>query len=176
MTTPPIELRTFTPDDWRAYRDLRLAALADAPHAFGSTLERERASDEPVWRARLTSGNLVIHALVDDIPAGLAGGLRAGVYDDNPTSEAAHLVSMWTHPAMRGRGVGAALVTRVIEWVRAEHFPELRLWVVEGNAPAMRLYARMGFVDTGARAPVRDDDPRLEVEMVLRLRERDTSD
>ncbi len=172
--TPPIEIRTFIPDDWRAYRDVRLAALADAPHAFSSTLESARNYEERDWRNRLTSGNLVIHAVVDGAPAGLAGGLRPDAWERHP--EAAQLVSMWVHPSMRGRGVGAALVTRVIEWARAEHFPELRLWVVEGNAPAIRLYARMGFVDTGARAPVRDDDPRLEVEMVLRLRESDTSD
>lgn len=165
--SPPIEVRTFGPEDWRAYRDLRLAALADAPHAFGSTFEREHAFEERDWRARLTNGNLVLHALVEGAPAGLAGGLRPGVYDDDPTSTAAHLVSMWTHPSMRGRGVGAALVTRVIEWARAERFPELRLWVVEGNLPAERLYSRLGFLDTGARAPVRDNDPRLEIEMAL---------
>ncbi|MFN8638168.1 MAG: GNAT family N-acetyltransferase [Dehalococcoidia bacterium] len=164
-----IEVGAFGPEDWRAYRDLRLAALADAPDAFGSTLERERALDESDWRRRLSSGNLAIHALVEGVPAGLAGGLRPGVYDGDPASTAAHLVSMWTHPSMRGRGVGAALVARVIEWARAERFPELRLWVVEGNATAERLYARMGFVDTGARAPVRPDDPRLEVEMALML-------
>jgi GNAT superfamily N-acetyltransferase len=166
---PPVDVRPFTVEDWRAFRDLRLAALADAPHAFGSTLAREQAFDERDWRARLASGNLAIHALVDGSPAGLAGGLRPGVYDGDPRSGAAHLVSMWTHPSMRGRGVGAALVERIIEWARAEGFPELRLWVVEENASAQRLYARLGFIDTGERAPVRDGDPRLEAEMRLSL-------
>lgn len=167
MTTPPIEVRTFTPDDWRDYRALRLAALADAPHAFGSTLERAQSFEELDWRARLESNNLTVHAVVEGVPLGLAGGLRPDTWEAHP--DAAQLVQMWVHPSMRGRGVGAALVTRIIEWARAERFPELRLWVVEGNEPAIRLYERMGFTDTGARAPVRDDDPRLEVEMALRL-------
>ena len=139
------------------------------PHAFGSTLGREQAFEEHDWRTRLTNGNIAIYALVDGAPAGLAGGLRPGMYDDDPRSPAAHLVSMWTHPLMRGRGVGVALVTRVIDWARTEGLPALRLWVVDGNAPTQRLYARLGFTDTGARAPVRTDDPRLEVEMALPL-------
>ena len=33
-----IELQVLTPDDWRTWRRLRLAALAEAPHAFSSRL------------------------------------------------------------------------------------------------------------------------------------------
>ena len=33
-----IEMRVPVPDDWRTWRALRLAALAEAPTAFGSQL------------------------------------------------------------------------------------------------------------------------------------------
>ncbi|MCC6236112.1 MAG: GNAT family N-acetyltransferase [Dehalococcoidia bacterium] len=171
-STPHIEVRTYGPEDWQAYRSIRLAALDDAPHAFSSTLAREQAFAEADWRRRLEGGNLTLVAHVEGAPVGLAGGLHPGVYGGSTEAAraAAHLVQMWVHPSMRGRGVGDALVRGVVDWARDLNFPALRLWVIADNAPARGLYARLGFTDTGARSTLRDDDPRLEVEMALDLR------
>jgi hypothetical protein len=38
--------------DWKELREVRLRALADAPGAFASTLEREAAYPDDVWRQR----------------------------------------------------------------------------------------------------------------------------
>jgi GNAT superfamily N-acetyltransferase len=170
MTT--VEIRALTVEDWREYRAVRLAALAEAPYAFGSTLEREEAFDDDRWRERLANpANLTLFATLEGEPIGLAGGLAPDGVHDNSVAHpaAAWLVQMWVDPIQRSRGIGAALVARVIEWARALAYPELRLWVTEGNAPAERLYARLGFADTGERQPVRDDDPSVETGMVLRL-------
>jgi ribosomal protein S18 acetylase RimI-like enzyme len=51
-------------------------------------------------------------------------------------------------PAARGRGVGEALLAGVAGRARALGCCKVTLEVREDNAPARRLYARAGFVDS----------------------------
>lgn len=137
-----INLRALTSDDWAAWRDVRLRALADAPQAFGSTLEEWESAPEERWRARLElpgSHNLV--AYVDGEPVGMATGVSfEGTYE---------LISMWVAPEARGRGVGDALVEEILRRAYAQGASELRLDVKEHNLSAISLYLRHGFIDVG---------------------------
>src|SRR5262249_56071893 len=49
-------IRRIRPDEGPNLRALRLRALADAPMAFGSTLAREQAFADAVWRERAERG------------------------------------------------------------------------------------------------------------------------
>jgi ribosomal protein S18 acetylase RimI-like enzyme len=163
-----ILVREITADDWELLRDVRLAALSEAPYAFGSTYAREAAFTQETWRGRLSSersvtffarqepGNAVPadRAPADRVPAGLAG-----VYVEDG---AADLVSMWVRPAARGLGAGAALVAAAAAWARANDFGSLFLRVTESNGPARRLYERCGFSPTGESEPL-PSDPALPV-------------
>jgi len=158
-----ISIVRLGPDDWPAYRILRLAALADAPHAFGSTLAREVRLTPPEWRARILRGGTFMARRSKD-PVGTA----AGIPGDEPGH--AELVGMWVHPDWRGHGVGDNLVEAVMDWAAAGPYRYVNLWVSEGNDPAERLYTRHGFVRTGATQPVRLEEPEfLEWEMVVAL-------
>jgi GNAT superfamily N-acetyltransferase len=75
---------------------------------------------------------------------------------------------MWVDPRFRRRGVGEALVQTVVDWATEEGFREVFLWVTAVNATAERLYARNGFVRTGASQDVRPGE--LEYEMTRPLR------
>jgi ribosomal protein S18 acetylase RimI-like enzyme len=82
--------------------------------------------------------------------------------------EVAEIVSMWVAPHARGHGVGDRLVRAAIDSAREAGCSEVSLWVAEGNGYAERLYARHGFVRTGAVQPIRADEPdRLEFQMAL---------
>lgn len=156
-----IVLRALSADDWPTWRELRLAALADAPYAFGSTLaDWQGARDtEERWRGRLglpASHNLV--ALLDGEPAGIASGVPA---DHDGT--AAEVISMWVAPRARGRGVADALLLGVEGWARQRGAATLRLAVSEGNEAATRLYERHGLTDTGEREVMPDGVRRERV-------------
>jgi len=76
-----LDLARLTPAAWREYRALRLAALAEAPYAFGSTLAEERRLQAATWRARLAQRPqfVVRHG-------GEAVGTRGGLVEDGACS------------------------------------------------------------------------------------------
>ena len=144
-----IELRALTSDDWKAWRALRLAALAEAPDAFGSTLAGWQNAPEERWRDRLSiPGALDLIALHDGDPAGMA----TGIPDGNGSVE---VISVWVDPAARGAGVGDALLAEIARWATGSGAAVVRLAVRRDNGPAIRLYERAGFVHAG-QSP---DDP-----------------
>lgn len=153
-------------DDWRLWRQLRLEALAEAPHAFGSRLSDWQGDGdrEDRWRDRLRiegSHNLV--ALVDGVPSGMASGVpgdRDGVVE---------LISMWVAPPARGSGVADVLVADVEHWARSVGADVVRLDVAEGNDPAAALYERHGFAYTGELGDLMADGVRRERVMEKRL-------
>ena len=162
MTVP---IRLARPSEWEAVRELRLRALADAPDAFGSTLEREREHGEAEWKAWISGWEGSTNALHVGVAAGswvgMAVGSRTG---DEP---GAHLYGMWVDPAWRRGGLGARLVAAVLGWARTWSARHVILGVTETNDGAAGSYERLGFADTGERHALRDGS-ELRVR-VLRL-------
>ncbi len=92
--------------------------------------------------------------------------LVALVPTDSRGSTHGQLTSMWIAPEHRGTGLGERLVSASCEQGRVRGVRVVTLWVVDGNEAAERLYERCGFVLTGRRQPVREDEPgRAEQEM-----------
>jgi GNAT superfamily N-acetyltransferase len=149
-------------DDWRVWRDVRLAALADAPGAFGSATELEEQLPEDDWRAMVRSAAIFVAS---------AGGTGVGVVAGLPRESAGErgLGAMWVAPAWRGRGVAAALTDAVIAWARSDGCGRIGLWVSADSARARRFYQRQGFRATGRSRPFPNDAARRIDEMVLEL-------
>jgi GNAT superfamily N-acetyltransferase len=144
-----IEVRRVRDDEWRALRDLRLAALADSPDAFWTRYEEAIERTDEEWR-EWTS--LPCHVAVED---GRLVGMVAG-FPSRSDTETADLIAMFVAPEARGRGVGRALVEAQIRWAEGEGFGRVELMVNAQNDGAIRLYETLGFRDTGERAPLRD--------------------
>ncbi|MFI0780814.1 GNAT family N-acetyltransferase [Streptomyces sp. NPDC021212] len=136
-----VRLQVLTADDWPLWREVRLAALTDAPHAFKATLADWHRGGEERWRARLTMpGAFHVVALQDGRAVGVAGGVPGadGVRE---------LRSVWVGPEARGLGVGDLLLAAVEGWARRSGGTTLKLAVFPGNDAAIALYRRHGFAD-----------------------------
>lgn len=159
------EIRRIGPDDWQQLRDVRLAALQEAPDAYESTYDNERRLTEDDWRARIGRAAQFV-AVTDGTPVGIAVGLF------DPEDCAPHerlLVSIWVAPTHRGAGISARLMDAVAEWARADGASALLLDVGTHNQPAWRAYERYGFRPTGRRHPMPRDPSILEETMTLTL-------
>lgn len=100
--------------DVEDYRTIRLAALKDAPDAFGSTYEAEVGLSTEAFAERLAT-TIVLGAYAgtgsDARIIGMVGFKRQTM------AKLAHKGFVWgfyVAPAARGRGVGVALVERKI--------------------------------------------------------------
>lgn len=163
-----IELRPITIDHWQAFRDTRLAALRDAPGAFGSTFARESAMSDDDWRARVGVWNSERARALLAWDGARARGIVAGFLDqDDPKT--AHLVSMWVDPTLRRSGVGARLVSAILDWARSVSAERVVLNVTSTNAGARAFYERLGFAPTGRTEPYPNDPAVIEHEMSIHL-------
>jgi len=149
-------------DDWRQLREVRLAALAESPTAFGSTALREQDFDEDRWRAWARSAAIFV-ALAGELPVGIAAGVAGKSGGERK------LVAMWVNPGWRGRDVALRLMSAVIDWAGVEGAERVALWVAQGNESARRLYERRGFRLTGARKPLPSNPALCADEMALDL-------
>lgn len=147
---PDIDLVRIGPDDWRELRDARLAALLDAPGAFGSRHDDWVAAEEARWRARLTDVELTLLARRDGEPVGMVSGADSGQWVE--------LISMWVAPGHRGTGLAGRLVDEVVAWARRRG-RRTCLMVRDDNVGAIRCYLRAGFVDQGVSPDWPDDEP-----------------
>ena len=114
-----MEVLRVTAGDGPRLKQVRLAALEDAPSAFGSTHESEASRTDAEWAQRAVAGShgsdrATFFAQLDEEIVGLAGGYR-----EERFSLIVELVSMWVAPRVRG-GSETASSTQL------QHGPERR--------------------------------------------------
>ena len=139
---------------------MRLAALKEAPYAFGSTYAREVEAPEATWRRGLVSRTRFVAEVDGEVVGTVSGG-------PGKESGVSAITAMWVDPSFRRQGIGDLLLTTVLDWIRSHRYREVFLWVTEGNDNAERLYIRHGFVRTGASEEVRPG--QLEFELAREL-------
>ena len=157
-------LRDATDADKPALAALQLASWRDAyrdelPRDY---LEGALAGDlQARWAARDLSRTVTLIADGGDAPLGFACCLldRTPPYVDN----------LHARPALRGRGIGGALMVALFDRLRARGHAAAELTVLEGNPGARRFYARLGGTEGAARPTELMGHPVREVPVTFRL-------
>jgi RimJ/RimL family protein N-acetyltransferase len=149
------------PEEWQRLRDVRLAALAESPEMFGSTLAKEQSFDEAEWRRRAERPATFL-ASREGVDVGMAGVYE---FDDGW-----YVMGMWLAPATRGTGALEALVNACESVAQDAGAPTVTLGVMEDNPRGRRAYLRLGYDLTGAREHVRDGRDELFMTKMLPVR------
>ena len=162
-------IRTLQPNEATLLREIRLRALAESPNAFGETLQQVQAQPKTYWEDltnSVTQPNSHIMFLAEQAEqvAGFAFGLV-----DRKDAKVGHIGGMWVDPTFRASGVGYALVIEILTWADQQRQNKLELWVTEGNAKAISLYERVGFVETGKRGLLPSNSSLQIIQMSLKL-------
>lgn len=161
------------------YKQLRLSALTQSPMAFSSIFAAESAFPDSVWIERL-SADPCRHNFVAQHQAGagkdgewvaqvtVLGPVSAEAYTlpdeagqpavrTDQVEEKWQLLSLYTLPEHRGKGVGKALCKEVVKWLKERETGEegtakevrVRLMIKPDNTGAVRLYEGLGFEHSG---------------------------
>lgn len=140
-----MHVRQLIIDDVAAYRALHRFGITEAPRSFVDTVETDAARPDAEVAAILAR-NEAWGVFEGDR---LLGKLTI---DALPYPSLAHTFwvhAVYLHPDARGTGASAELLRAAIDGARANGASRIALWVNAENAPAQRLYARLGFRETG---------------------------
>ncbi len=162
-----VVVRRIAADDGPLLRRVRLAAIADSPGGFTSTLEQAEAHDAHHWEAAADlnatgATQATFFAEADGAVVGMVGAyvMPGGVVT---------LVGLWSAPGYRDVGVADALLDSLAEWATRSGAVQLRLWVIDRNEHARRFYEGRGFSATGETMPYELDTSIQEFEMMCPL-------
>jgi len=139
---------TLPPARWREAKRLRLESLLAEPSAFASSYEDELAFPDEVWIARSKSayerdGNMTFFAELDGGLVGMAGAHWSA---KAKLRHVAAVYGIYVAPTLRGRGLAARLMRRLLSELRSMgQIEKVSLMVNTEALAAIRLYEKLGF-------------------------------
>ena len=163
------EIRAVREAEWEELRELRLAALQNAPRAFGETYAEALALPDASWRERAAKGarpeSRVIVAQARD--GSWIGTARMGLAVESSAEEplpvevdalpVVEIMGVFVRPEHRGggdSGVAARIVRESCDWANTEFGAAWAVLDVRDDNPrALAFYRKLGFTDSGIRLP-----------------------
>ena len=81
----------------------------------------------------------------------MEGDRLAGYVGSQTVMGETDMMNVAVHPDFRRRGIGEALILALVEELKAKESHSLTLEVRASNVPAIALYEKLGFAETGRR-------------------------
>jgi GNAT superfamily N-acetyltransferase len=142
MADDAIEIGNLQPGDRAAWETL----LADYLTFYERTMPAEMY--DRAWTAFQEDERM--HALGARLDGELVGITQFLVHPSTTRADVCYLQDLFTAPAVRGRGVGRALIAAVADWARSRQCSQLYWRTQEQNLTARRLYDQVaentGFI------------------------------
>lgn len=145
-----INIRKLTKKDWLHYKKLRLHATKNDPKSFGNSFEQEKQKTDTDWQERvaksLNKHDTLLVAFDEQEPVGIIGSYYHAA---DHIEHISHIYFMYVEPAYRKQGLGKALMAHMLDRLRRDNrTKKIRLYVIEGNEAAQKLYESFGFTVT----------------------------
>ncbi len=145
MNDKGVTLRAATQADTSSLAGVQLrSALAGFSHIFPSSIPKPTLHDlEAEWAAILADEAITVFVADQGAtPVGVA------VYGPDPEPGFAtdgYFRKLYVLPEESGRGIGSTLHDHAIADLAGDGFTRIRLWVLERNLVARRMYERRGW-------------------------------
>lgn len=144
-----LTVRRLRVGEGQLFRQLRLASLREAPHAFSTSYESALKRSPGSWDEQADStaqgaDRATFVAFAGELPIGVAA-----LYRCPDGSEMGKLLQVWVDPEYRHTGIAGHLMDAVFQWASDQSFRSVLATITEGNARALAFYRKYGFEVAG---------------------------
>ena len=154
-------IRPLLPSDWPPVAAIFAEGIATGDATFETTV--------PAW-TDWDAGHLVDHRFVAELDGEVAGWIAIVPYSSRAAYRGVGEESVYVAERARGRGLGRALLSTLIESARTGGLWTLQAGVFPENTGSIALHRALGFREVGVRERIGQLDGAWRDVVLLELR------